>query len=321
MRWIGLVAVLALVSPSEAKPRPTTPSPTNFWRDIVEPHADEVKRLVENARQHMSFGDGAISGEVEPARRLQSYRDAYNLMVYARKLSPDNLDVLAMLGITADEIGKTRQAIDAFRAYLKITTDDKANAEVTGRLGAIYFRLGDLDTAIHYLRLAQAGAASAATLVHLSNALALQGESADAIDVLANALPGSTQYYTNDMTLVAFALAVAYDRDARTSEAFEVLDRLKSQQVQGYVPQVQLVLAQMRFAPPEDRHYYQAFLYESFDAYVEARAEWATYAASGDLPWRDRALEHVAAIDKLRRAKPGPIQSAPAPHIISNGVP
>jgi tetratricopeptide (TPR) repeat protein len=284
VRWIGLLTLLALVSPSDAKPRPKGPSTSNFWRDIVEPHADEVKRLVENARQHMSFGDGAVSGEVEPARRLQAYHDAYSLMVYARKLSPQNLDVLAMLGITADEIGKTRQALDAFRAYLKITTDDKANAEVTGRLGAIYFRLGDLGTAIHYLRLAQAGAASAATLVHLSNALALQGEAAESIDVLTNALPSSAQYYTNDMTLVAFALAVAYDRDGRTSEAFEVLDRLKSQQVQGYVPQVQLVLAQMRFAPPEDRHYYQAFLYESFDAYVEARAEWATYAASGDLP-------------------------------------
>src|SRR5262249_28406367 len=150
-----------------------------------------------------------------------------------------------------------------------------------------------------------------ATLVHLSNALALHGELNEAIDVLVNALPAAAQYYTNDMTLVAFALAVAYDRADRAHDAFAVLDKLKGQQVQSYAPQVQLVLAQMRFAPAEDRHYYQALLYESFDAYVEARAEWATYAASGDLPWRNRALDHVAAIDKLRRTK-APPEVAPA---------
>src|SRR5262249_30998029 len=288
---------------------------------VVEPHADEVKRLVENARQQMSYADGVVSGEVDPIRRMHAYRDAYNLMTYARRLSPENLDVLAIQGIAADEIGRTRQALDAFRAYLKITTDDKANSEVTGRVGAIYLRLGDLDTALHYLRLAQAGAPSGATLVHLSNALALHGELNEAIDVLVNALPASAQYYTNDMTLLAVALAVAHGRARPAHDAFAVLDKLKGQQVQSYAPQVQLVLAQMRFAPAEDRHYYQALLDESFDAYVEARAEWATYAASGDLPWRTRALEHVTAIDKLRRAK-APVESppTPAPPYISNGV-
>jgi hypothetical protein len=74
-------------------------------------------------------------------------------------------------------------------------------------------------------------------------------------------------------------------------------------------PQVQNALALMRFAPAEDRHYYQALLYEVTEQYVEARAEWALYAAAGDTPWRGRALDHIAAIDAERRA-PG---SRPAP--------
>jgi len=304
-------------SPSWAKPsdRAGPPPATDFWREVIEPHAEQVRRLVDNARQQISYAEGVITGEVDPIRRMRAYRAAYAMMMRARRLSPHSLDVLAMLGISADEIGKTREAVDAFRGYLAITTEDKANAEITGRLGAIYLRLGDAETALHYLRLAHAGAPSGATLVHLADALVMQGDRNEAIDVLVNALPPAAQYFTNDMTLVAFALAVAYDRDDRRHDAFAVLDRLKSQQVQSYAPQVQLVLAQMRFAPAADRHYYQALLFESIEAYIEARAEWATYAACGDSPWRARALEHVAAIDKLRRTKPAIDRNASTPPV------
>jgi hypothetical protein len=65
---------------------------------------------------------------------------------------------------------------------------------------------------------------------------------------------------------------------------------------------VQNVLAGMRFAPAEDRHYYYGLLYEAAGHYTEARAEWALYAAAGNATYRRRALEHIAAIDALRRA-------------------
>jgi hypothetical protein len=58
------------------------------------------------------------------------------------------------------------------------------------------------------------------------------------------------------------------------------------------------------FAPVEDLHYYNALLYEVMGNYVEARAEWALYAAMGGR-YRARALEHVAAIDTLDRAPGG----------------
>src|SRR5205823_13521097 len=113
------------------------------------------------------------------------------------------------------ELGKTHEALEALEAAVRLTGADKAGIDITGRLGAIYLRLGRLDDAIRYLRLAQGPITpgkpvSATSLVHLSNALAAPGEMGDAIDVLATALPNQVPYYTNEVALVSFALAVQY---------------------------------------------------------------------------------------------------------------
>jgi hypothetical protein len=147
--------------------------------------------------------------------------------------------------------------------------------------------------------------ASARSAVLLANALAARGEMSEAIDVLANNLPPSVQYYTNELSLVGFALAVLYDRDDQRGAAFEVLDHMQNQlQAAQYAAQVQNGLAQMRWAPAEDQHYYQGLLYESMGNYTEARTEWALYAAAGDLPFRARAQQHIAAIDAEHRLGP-----------------
>jgi hypothetical protein len=143
---------------------------------------------------------------------------------------------------------------------------------------------------------------TAQVAVHLSNALAARGQMTEAIDVLANNIPAKVQYYPNELTLVSFALAVQYDRDEQRGAAFEILDRMQNV-LQGQLgAMVQDVLAGIRFAPAEDRHYYYGLLYEAAGHYTEARAEWALYAAAGNQPYRRRALEHIAAIDELRRA-------------------
>jgi len=72
-------------------------------------------------------------------------------------------------------------------------------------------------------------------------------------------------------------------------------------------------IASLRFSPAEDQHYYQGLLYEAMDHYVEARASFALYAASGDTPWRDRALDHVRAIDAHRKNPPPADKVAPTP--------
>jgi tetratricopeptide (TPR) repeat protein len=238
---------------------------------------------------------------------MRSLGDVYGMLRYAHKLSPDNTDVLALLGFTADETGQTRQALDALESCVRLHSPERAGVEVTGRLGMIYLRLGQLDDAIRWLRYAQGpltGPDNAIAVVHLATALAARGQMPDAIDVLVNALPAQTNYFTDPVTLVAFALAVHYDRDEQRGAAFDILDRMQATLQAEIGPFAQRALATMRFAPAEDQYYYQALLYEMLGDYTEARAEWALYAAIPDGPWRRRALEHIAAID-TQRARPG----------------
>jgi len=316
---LAIFVPLAIAATAQAHPPRHDPSPVpihthergDFWRDAVEPHADEVRRIVERARVTIQQADASLTGDYDPSgeQRAKFYGDAYGMLRYAHKLAPDSVEVLFLLGATADELGKTRQAKDALEDAVRIAGAERAGADVTGRLGAIYLRLGRLDDAIHYLRIAQGtaqpatSAAMARDAVMLATALALHGDTNDAIDVLSNLAPPNVGYYTNELALISFALAVQYDRDDQRSAAREVLDRMQSaMQPSQFAAQVQVGLASIRWAPPEDRHYYQALLYESMGHYTEARAEWALYADVADLPYRARALDHVAAIDAARRA-------------------
>jgi tetratricopeptide (TPR) repeat protein len=314
-----VIASIVLAARAEARPArapdvpPAPAERADFWREMLEPHSDEVRRIVTLADQYMRQGDIALFGDYDATgtQRMQFYRTAYGMLRYAHRRAPENLEVLRLLGQTADEIGKTHEAIEALEAAVRLAGADKAGIEVTGRLGAIYLRLGRVDDAIRYLRLAQGPilpgkAVSATTLVHLSNALAARGEMGEAIDVLANALPTQVPWYANEVTLVSFALAVQYDRDEQRGEAFEALDHMQTTLTSGMGATVQNALGVMRFAPAEDQHYYQGLLYEAMGNYTEARAEWALYAAA-DMPYRTRALEHIAAIDMQRRA-PKPVE-------------
>ncbi|HEX7841573.1 MAG TPA: tetratricopeptide repeat protein [Kofleriaceae bacterium] len=306
VRWLCLAALSLFAGQAEARPPRTAPrddsGASTLWREVVEPHGVQVATLLARARTAMSkLGDSEGSA---PERRLHHASDAYGMLRYARKLSPDNPDVLTLLGRAADELGKTREAIDALEACIRVEGPDRAGPEVTSRLGTIYLRLGKLDEAIRWLRYAQGPISvgnNAAIAVHLATALAARGEMSDAIDVLANALPASaSSYFTDPVTMVSFALAVHYDRDEQRGAAFEILDRMQAALQQELGQFVQRTLADLRFAPPEDEYYYHALLYEALGAFAEARAEWLLYAAVPDAPWRLRALDHVRALDALR---------------------
>jgi tetratricopeptide (TPR) repeat protein len=313
--FIGTARAEVEVAPPQQQ---VDPDRGNFWRDMLSPHKDEVDMIVQKAKQATNTADMALWSDYDPTglERLRFYREVYGMLRYARKLAPDNLEVLRLLGQTADEQGRTREAIEAFQAAIDVAGLEGAGIEATGRLGIIYLRLGKLDEAIRYLRAAQAPIApgqplTAHVVMHLSNALAARGQMTEAIDVLASNIPAQVQYYPNELTLVSFALAVQYDRDDQRGAAFEVLDKMQNT-LQGQLgAMVQNVLAGVRFAPAEDRHYYYGLLYESAGHYTEARAEWALYAAAGDLPYRRRALEHIQAIDELRRAPSADAAIAP----------
>ena len=313
MRRLAIVASLLVAAGADARPSHYVRAPEpdhDIWLEMLEPHSIEVRRIVFLARGMLNQADQAQYGDYDPTgeQREKFYRQVYGMLRYARRLAPDNLEVLRLYAQTADDLGKTRQALAALEQAVQVAGADKVGPEIAGRLGAIYLRLGKVDDAVRFLRLAQGpvipqNPTTARTLVHLATALAERGQMSDAIDVLANSLPTNMPFYSSEVALVGFALAVQYDRDDQRGAAFDVLDRMQSAlQPQQYAAQVQNGLALMRWAPPEDQHYYQALLYESMGHYTEARAEWALYAASGDLPFRARALEHIVAIDAERRA-------------------
>jgi tetratricopeptide (TPR) repeat protein len=297
-----------------AKPRryeeatPDDPNRGNFWRNATEPHADEVAMILAKARQAISQGDTMALQDLDAKgieTRNRSFSDSYGMLRYARKLSPENVEVLTLLGRAADESGKTRQAIEALESAAQLLGPDKPNPDVTGRLGLIYLRLGQLDDAIRWLRQAQgplSSTISGQVVVGLATALAARGEMSEGVDTLIASVQPQNPYGEN--ALVSFALVVFYDRDEQRSAAFEIVDRMQSALQQQYGSQIQQALAGMRFAPPEDQHYYQALLYETTGDYTESRAEWVLYADTGG-QYRARALEHVRDIDGQRRAKPG----------------
>ncbi len=318
-----LVAGVAEQAGAEVIDMPSQPTPDpdrgNFWRDMLWPHKDEVDMILVKVRQLMQNTDMGLYADYDPTgtERVRFFRSAYGPLKHARKLAPDNLEVLRLLGHVADEQGKTREAIEALQAAIDIAGPDKVGADVTGRLGVIYLRLGKLDDAIRYLRTAQGPIVpgqplTAHVLVHLANALSARGQMSEAIDVLANAVPDNLQYYANEIALVSFALAVQYDRDEQRGAAFDILDHMQTT-LQGQIASIGLpALATMRFAPAEDRHYYYGLLYEAAGHLTEARAEFALYAAAGKLPYRRRALEHVTGIDALRKNPPPDSLLSPA---------
>lgn len=319
--WLLLCVALAAGARADAradrKAEPPAREPDrSIWRRITDPNGDEVRILVAKARLSMTRADDARAGEEDWAieQRTRFYRDAYGLTAHARRLAPDNLDALAAFARAAEELGQIAEAIEALERSTRLTGPDQASLEVVARLGASYLRLGDAERAIRWLRLAQGpvpppgdGLEQAYAIVHLAAALAARGEMASAIQAIADELLAHPAGDTSDeLTVLTFALAVLYDRDERRAAAFAMLDHLQSTLAEEYQPQLQLELARMRFVPPEDLHYYRALLYESIDRYVEARAEWALYAAAGRPAYRARALDHVAAIDAQRRAAPRP---------------
>jgi tetratricopeptide (TPR) repeat protein len=308
---VGAGVASARRMPPPREPR-DDPDRGDFWRDVIEPHSAEIAQLLRRAHDDFQNAAQAATQDYDPlgTRRAISIHDAYSVMHYARTLSPHNPEVLQLFGQAADELGKTREALDAFHAYLQLVDPAKSDGDVAGRLGIIYLRLGELDDAIRYLRLAvrplgSNGGGAAFITVGLATALAQRGDMIGAIETLVDALPPTTGYYSNEQPFIAFTLAVMYDRDDQRSAAFETLDKMQTAMQTGYAAQLQQVLSGAPLANDDDAAYYLGLFYESVGLYTEARTEWMTYAAIADAPWRGRALEHVAALDEERRtAKP-----------------
>lgn len=293
MRPVLALALLLAAGPAAATP--VAPA-TDIWTEMLDPHGAEVERLIARAQDLL---DGN-----EHARRPAA---AYRVLQRAHALAPEDVQVLELLGTTADELGRVPEALEALAACARLA-GDRVQPEVTAQLGAIYLRLGRLDDAVRWLERAQGptyhnrhAEAHGAAAIDLAAALVARGDMASAIDRVSHALPGAQRDQPEQTALVAFALAVLYDRDEQPAAAFAVLDRLSS----AHVLDVELRrrMARHRFVPAEDQLYFEALYHEALGARTEARADWALYAAIPDAAWRARALEHIRLIDTVARTE------------------
>jgi hypothetical protein len=307
------VIALAAVSPGSVRaddpPKPAADG--GFWRDVVEPHRDEVDSLLERCRTALEELDNAELADAAPSPRARRELELEleGALRYARKLEPDNADVLRLLGRVADDAGDARESRDALADLVKRVGEDHAGTDALDRIGVAAIDAGHYDDAIHALRLAQGSLSGPGVhaLVHLATALALAGHNNAAIDALAAALPPQASFEPNELALVGFALAVQYDRGEQRGAAFEILDRMKQQLGDQLAPSLQNAVARVRFAPAEDELYYRALMAEVIGDLSEARTEWLLYAADDAAPYRERALDHAHAIDRLPPPEPQPI--------------
>jgi len=313
---------------AEAPPAP--PPPTDeFWRDVVAPHGDEIQQILDKARQGLAYLPGCVAQDCDPTgeQRTKLLDDLYGMLRYARKLDPTQPDVLILLGQVAEESGRATAAIEALQAYVSLLgTDERIPVDVEFRLGRAYLRLGRAEDAIRHFRAGMGegptsygGGGATTSLLYLAMTLANTGRISDAIDVLAPAA-ATQNVWSPDLQQLLMTLAVTYDRDEQISAAFQVLEGLQNNLQQGYQQYVQSALASMAFVPAHEQHYYLALLYESLSNLSEARTEWLIYAQA-DAPFRGRALDHVAAIDKIQaqrlraaaKAAKAPKKPAPPP--------
>jgi tetratricopeptide (TPR) repeat protein len=301
---LAVVALLALPAGAGAEPDVARDLDPDFWQEVADPHGDEVRAVLERAQRLLGDASSPVAAEQDPTGTTRQRRldDAYGMLRYARRLSPRHPDVLLALGRAAEESGRTDAAIDALTTYLAIVPAATGDAHL--RLGALQLRAGRRAEALHHLREAQAsrhpGTAGAAA-VHLAAVLESEGRTADAIATLQAAVaPSAAGYWNSDAAMVAFALAVAYDRDEQVSSAWTALDRLQGGLSGSFAGQIQAAMSGLRLTPAVDLHYWRALLYESLGDLGEARAEWLHYAAGGEAArFRPRALAHVTAIDRM----------------------
>lgn len=308
------VLALALVPASVRadmyyEPAPAAKAPNDeFWREVVAPHGDEIAEIITSSRQGFQQATQYVMYDYDPTgeNRAKMLDEVYGHLRYARRLDPNQQEVLLLLGQVAEESGRANAAIEALTTYIgNLDADENVPPEAEYRLGRAYMRLGRWDDAGRHLRgaMSQGATAGAPTLAlaYLGSTLMSSGRLAEAIDLLrpAEAFPN---YWNADAMNTVFTLAVAYDRDEQISAAFQLIEGMQNQLQQSYVNTTHQALLQLVFVPAYDQHYFLGLFYESLGYLQEARTEWLLYAQIEDAPYRARANDHVEAIDTLLAA-------------------
>ena len=278
----------------------------DFWGWLMDPHkteVDDILRLVRDNWQQAAMDaadfDGGSRSPGRADRRRRLLADAEGMLKYALRLAPGRADVLRELALTQDE-NEVPAAQETLERYLAAEIPERVSAEPRVRLGRWYARQRRFSDATVQLRLALGSPAGESAMrsqaLHLLATVLMHSDRlAEAIDLLESAAASSGTPQT------LFALAVAYDRDEQITRALETLESMRAMSNPAFIDV--LVQPENRrpvvFVPPWERHYYAALQYELLGYLPEARSEWQAYIQVEEAPYRDRARQHLALVERL----------------------
>lgn len=289
----------------------------DVWARALAPHAPEIDAVLVAARQNRSRAttdfaryDHTGFDRGRTANRRALLADSVTMLEYGLSLSPDDPALLRELGFAAGELGQADRARRVLERFVDLEARDRVPGEVRLRLARLDASAGRWDDASRQLRLALGGRFEdelrqrSHAVLTLALVLMHQDRLADAIDLLRARLSTPLRYSYGESIMLQFALAVAYDRDEQITRAHETLEHVKTLGDDSLgAALVDSASQPLQFWPAIDRHYFAALQYEAMGHLAEARHEWRAYAAAEGARYRDRALAHVAAIDRLRSAR------------------
>src|ERR1043165_5181337 len=94
MRRAWIVVLWIAAGQAEAQPMPhhaaADDAVDDFWRDVIEPHSVTVSAIVAKAKRAIGKASDAGDDGEAVEQRQRNVRNAYGMLRYARKLSPDN---------------------------------------------------------------------------------------------------------------------------------------------------------------------------------------------------------------------------------------
>lgn len=292
----GIAIAASAAAHADPTPLETRRGDRPFWSWVIAPHAVEIRVVLEKVEENRRAVLRAVS-EVDYLRiRERALDDALGMLRYARRLDPDDRDLLRLYGEIAAERGLLAESAAALERYLAGAEGPEDNP-VRGLLGQIYAQQGRFGVAIAPLR-AGVAAHSRSAIHSLASVYMERGRMAEAIDLLEHA--------PQDHELM-LALAVAYDRDEQVGLAAQTLDKLRST-FQGGGTRLGSLPGSIGviYTPAIDQRYFAALLLEAGGNLAAARGEWMSYARARPAPrFRRRALAHIAAIDQMMPASRG----------------
>ncbi|GAB4570226.1 MAG: hypothetical protein Tsb0020_24880 [Haliangiales bacterium] len=295
---LAALAALAIAHPpADAQSKRYPPPPvdvddpgplhSHFWQRVLHPDSDRYSALLVKARELLNMG-------ITPA-----LEEASEHLEAAIALRPEGVEAHWLHAMALETLQRWPACASAYSAVFALDaryqpsfilpslSPRKAAWALDFGLAMCRARVGDYEDAVtHFTRIASRGVTRDASVsLHLGEAYMALGRLEEAIEVMdaaARQAPSDAR--------VAYALAVAHDRNELLAEAEAYLDRARKLNVSLSL----LEDASAVFIPEADRSYTLSLALAHRQQPATALFMMRRYLAEvGDSPWRYRAEQHL----------------------------